>query len=486
MLAVTIAIFLLLAEWITRIYYAKNGKLVAMDEEDKCSKQLYKQISNISTINRFNPGFTSYYEYSNFTGIMPQANINFNELFMVNEEGSGINFIFAAEKTNAQHMRALKNFSYEKSPGVIRIALMGDSFTWGADVPFKYTYGSILEELVLNSEVLNFGVEGVGIDVMYLRWKYESLKFNPDVMVFTMFIDDIRRARPCIHKPKLSRKGGNLEITNLPPPSYEEILKTYKEPKVMSYFFEHLIFKINTIGGSLKEYQNGLDILELQLNEMKLYSQREHSYFMVLLIEAGNDYKNNKLELDYIDKTKEILRKMQIPYITSKEIFGRERFVATDTSPFKNMGHFTPEGYGLLAQGIKNKLEKDGVIQKQKDYNYKWVQVDSSLFLTNKINKSDVMKITPYINSSDSYVDIKRKYLTERTNIDGKPAYIIKKNDKSFIKYDNKEIGKEYDTVDYIAEFNGKLFYIAEENGSKFVVYDGQEIGKEFKNSFRE
>ncbi|MDI6883092.1 MAG: hypothetical protein QMC93_01285 [Patescibacteria group bacterium] len=64
--------------------------------------------------------------------------------------------------------------------------------------------------------------------------------------------------------------------------------------------------------------------------------------------------------------------------------------------------------------------------------------------------------------------------------INGKLAFmaIIKDTIKTFIWYDGKEIGKEYDRVRYPTEVNKKLAFVAFKDGSSFVVYDGKEIRK--------
>ena len=68
------------------------------------------------------------------------------------------------------------DITFSKTPpaGVLRIALFGDSFTYGSNVPYENTWGYYLENNLkqcgLNTEVLNFGVGAYGMDQAYLRW----------------------------------------------------------------------------------------------------------------------------------------------------------------------------------------------------------------------------------------------------------------------------------------------------------------------------
>jgi hypothetical protein len=58
-----------------------------------------------------------------------------------------------------------------------------------------------------------------------------------------------------------------------------------------------------------------------------------------------------------------------------------------------------------------------------------------------------------------------------------------KGEEKRFIVYDGKEVGKEYDATVYPVSIGGKLAYTALKNNKVFVVYDGKEIGKEYNSA---
>ncbi|MCH8003663.1 MAG: hypothetical protein IH934_03440 [Nanoarchaeota archaeon] len=398
LLCVSIILMLIIGEVVIRFYYHATDKIIAKDQEELCAKGAYIKAANVNDPNRYNPGDTTYLEYSNYTGIRPKANWNVNYIVTL-ENYSNKKIKYYIFNTNSKHIRGLKDINYTKNPNKTRIAILGDSFTWGADVSIKFSYVSMLEELIPNSEVLNFGIEGIGIDTMYLRWKYEALKFSPDIVIFAIYTDNIARAQPCIHKPKLIVKDNKLKITNIPPPSYEEIYKTYKEPKLESYLIKHLLYNLKYVKGVSKtQYEYGFDILDLILDEIKDKSKEDNTHFIVLIIDRGNDYINTKVELRVIERLKNMLKQKNIKYIDSESIFWKENYIPTDNSN-RTIGHFTPEGNSILAQGIKNKLEDEHIIPKYKDYTFKWV-IDyyglDTLILQNKQNSSDIIKIYPY------------------------------------------------------------------------------------------
>ena len=76
--------------------------------------------------------------------------------------------------------------------GDCRIALVGDSFTFGDDVLYEETWAHKLEQSLPNGcRVLNFGVTGYGIDQMYLRYVKDVVAWRPTVVGY-----ELHRSRP--------------------------------------------------------------------------------------------------------------------------------------------------------------------------------------------------------------------------------------------------------------------------------------------------
>jgi hypothetical protein len=393
-----IIIAVIIGEVILRFYFFLTNQTIGSSEEEICHKNIYEHVSNLSDPYRFSPYFPDYLEYWEYTGARPKAswtggNVEEEVLLPDGRKARGIYYDY---NTNGQHMRGIKDVSYEKDPNTLRIVALGDSFTWGEDVTFFFSYPALLEELIPHTEVLNFGMIAIGIDTMYLRWKYEALQFHPDVVIVGIYIDDIRRANPCIIRPTIAREDDQLVITNMPPPSLQEIYENYEAPKTYSYLMDFFRYQIKYFGGvKKKQYAYGFDILELMLQEMKNQSEKEGTYFMVLLIERGNDHVNDEEELAAIAQLQELLEEIEIPYLSANSIFEQENFTPTDYLHMR-VFHFMPEGYGILAQGIKNKLEEEDIIMKQKNYNFSLNTTTMLLTLTNREDSSDVKVIIPF------------------------------------------------------------------------------------------
>jgi len=80
-----------------------------------------------------------------------------------------------------------------------RIALVGDSFTFGLEVKYEDTWGSRLETaLGSDTQVINFGVDGYGVDQILLRYQRDVVPWHPDIVIFGMIDDDLRRSM-CVY-----------------------------------------------------------------------------------------------------------------------------------------------------------------------------------------------------------------------------------------------------------------------------------------------
>jgi hypothetical protein len=84
-------------------------------------------------------------------------------------------------------------YSRDPDPGTLRILTIGDSFTYGVGVADNETFSHFLETYLCNSEVLNMGVPGYGIDQAF--WKYHAYgsHYKPNILVFGIYSGDYKR-----------------------------------------------------------------------------------------------------------------------------------------------------------------------------------------------------------------------------------------------------------------------------------------------------
>jgi hypothetical protein len=97
--------------------------------------------------------------------------------------------------TSAEGFRSANpGVSYASRPAGLRIAIVGDSFTFGLEVPFESSWGAVLEQsLGANATVLNLGVDGYGLDQAVLRYDRDARPWKPDVAILGFINHDLVR-----------------------------------------------------------------------------------------------------------------------------------------------------------------------------------------------------------------------------------------------------------------------------------------------------
>ena len=135
------------------------------------------------------------------------------ERFYTNLPSSDIKFVYDGNprgyldsnnavyhSTNSLGFRG-KEFSLEKPPGTFRIAVLGDSFTFGEGVKNDDVFSERLAQLLnnqnrgtrkFNFEVLNFGVGGYNTEQSLFLLNNMVLKTKPDMIILGYVLNDAK------------------------------------------------------------------------------------------------------------------------------------------------------------------------------------------------------------------------------------------------------------------------------------------------------
>ncbi|MDX2290527.1 MAG: SGNH/GDSL hydrolase family protein [Hyphomicrobiaceae bacterium] len=132
---------------------------------------------------------------------------------------------------NAHGLRG-REVSLDKPAGMRRVAVLGDSFTWGIGASDAELYTTLLEKDLGQAEVLNFGISGYG-PVQYHLLTDKVLRFQPDAVVVAFclgndFIDSVLWERYRYYKPfaRLD-EAGKLVIDGYPIPNVKRFPSSY-------------------------------------------------------------------------------------------------------------------------------------------------------------------------------------------------------------------------------------------------------------------
>ena len=138
-------------------------------------------------------------------GFYPKPNVDVSHKFKPYPAGE------LRTVTNSQGLRADRDYSVAKPPGVTRIVVVGDSHTEGV-LENEHTYPAQLEQL-LNAdgghyEVLNGGVKRYSPYQSYLRLEHQMLQYDPDIVVAAFYVgNDLLDLLRFDDRPYLTQEG---------------------------------------------------------------------------------------------------------------------------------------------------------------------------------------------------------------------------------------------------------------------------------------
>jgi len=134
-------------------------------------------------------------------------------------------------RVNDMGFRSNREYVRMKKPGTRRILLFGDSFTAGDGVPNDKRYSDVLETLVPNLEVYNYGLPGAGTDQQYLTYKECAQGFDHDLLLIAVLVENVKRvangyrywvdesgAQVLYAKPFYKLVQGELRLSGVPVP----------------------------------------------------------------------------------------------------------------------------------------------------------------------------------------------------------------------------------------------------------------------------
>ncbi len=133
-----------------------------------------------------------------------------------------------------------------------RIALIGDSFTFGLEVRYEETWGHQLElALGRDYQVLNFGVDGYGADQALLRYRRDVVRWHPDIVILGLISDDMHRTM-CVYaflcfpgaqipfwKPRFIVDGDSLRLLTRPAIAPDSLFATQRINQLPIIEYDH-------------------------------------------------------------------------------------------------------------------------------------------------------------------------------------------------------------------------------------------------------
>ena len=292
-------------------------------------------------------------------------------------------------KTNTLGFRSKHEFNKCKEPNQKRVLIFGDSFTAGDGVSDGKRYSDILENMLPNTEIFNFGMPGTGTDQHYLIWKNFAMDIEHDLVIIGLQVHNINRiiAR---YRKYLNKEGntillakpyfeldsyGRIQLRNVPVPPEKLSIESlnsdqleYIERTGRMIWLRSLIKKF---GPSAKDFAQRLvrfqplEAYNTRLNPawllmeailQKWVSEIEKPviicpiplYQYIEQISSPNHYQERFRSIERIPKIfihDPLQDFLQFPYNIRREF------------RFKVDQHFTPSGHKVLAESLLKSIK---------------------------------------------------------------------------------------------------------------------------------
>ena len=330
-----IIVALLLAELVLRAYYGLADKPLAGATEDDAFRNTWYATHQDTTFHREQNSFEGYDPLLGWS-LRPYYK---SQYFNVNSKG------FRGREYGSKNST--------------RFLIFGDSFTFGETTSDDMTYPAYIEQFS-DIEALNFGVPAYGVDQMYLRYKQEAPKYDGDLVILAIYLDDIPRNYRSFYfypKPKFEIVNGKLELTNSPVISPEDLRK-----KEAGIYFESQLLNTIRYNHWLSRrdgvmYDEGFAVTDLILDDMKKEVETQGGRFVVVRLLGYNE----GAEAQYADKLRQLAESKNITYIDTEPYFlqsyqqyGKENFWS---------GHYNHNGNQVVALSILSDLASRGIIR---------------------------------------------------------------------------------------------------------------------------
>jgi len=272
--------------------------------------------------------------------------------------------------TNSRGLRGRLEYNYERTPGKHRIVVLGDSFTFGAEVADDATYAHYLETNIPNSEVLNFGVQGYGHDQILLYLKEESIKYHPDIVILGFTYIDIYRNIEnffAYAKPQFKLVSSNLQLTNVPVPTPERVLA--EEPYRPKSFDLLFILKEKLRWALGKNEADAREVTEQLLDEITRTTRSIGAVPVFVYLPVNEEIAplpqfgittKSPAVAEREQYLRGICEKEKLPCLFLRMRFREEVQKGVDLHP---RGHWNATAHSIAGEEIKNFLSSNGLIR---------------------------------------------------------------------------------------------------------------------------
>lgn len=279
--------------------------------------------------------------------------------------------VFAGKKlsSSSRGLRGAREPVIPKNADTLRIALFGDSFTFGEDVGDEETFGHQMERLFEDTataasptvEVLNFGVHGYGHDQMLLYLREALPIYQPDIVILGYVSDDSLRNMTTFRdfaKPRFRLDNGELVLEGVPVPTPAALIASQR--------FHSRLFDLLTMAATRLAFRWGDRAAEVDrltdalLSEIARETRGAGARPVFALLPAFSELSApDAAPLPAEAMVMDIAERENIPCLRLRPLFLQRARLGAELN---KVGHWGPREHQLAAAGLVDFLRRERLV----------------------------------------------------------------------------------------------------------------------------
>ena len=271
----------------------------------------------------------------------------------------------------------------EKPPGVVRIATLGDSSTFGHSVPYRATYSAQLEALLreqgVNVEVIDAGVVGYTILQGIERYRALVRRYHPDIVIEAFGAVNEHHQADLNHTDrekidKAMTAGGvcyqiawwlrnESRAMHLAARVADALTGVTHEDRIHPFEKVRKIENQRLYAGSVE--WRGVRRVPLEEFEAALLTLRDEvegdgaRLVLVSMPRKHSEEKQSPVLLEYTKVVERVAREQELPLVDGRALFGEVLAGgAREEQLFADAYHPKPKGHRLLALALAQKVSE--------------------------------------------------------------------------------------------------------------------------------
>lgn len=241
------------------------------------------------------------------------------------------------------------------------VVAVGDSFTFGDEVPDHYTWPAQLERRI-GRPVLNAGVFAYGIDQAYLRANELFDKYKPEWLVLAFISDDINRNEFSYYsgsKPYFSYGIAGLTLNNvpvpighIPEPPYAPLREALSYSLLCSAIVSRALPRWWMFGAIDKVHDDGERVTIELLEKLDTKISAAGGRFLAVALATNGRVGNNR-------RISAVISEASRRGITILDLVPEVEAIAHEgrQGMFMQRGHYAPDLNGLVADRIAAQMQ---------------------------------------------------------------------------------------------------------------------------------